>query len=144
MANAGVDPAEELRTGVQHGDDLAVDIELELFGGGVADPDRCGAFVTGEVVEVEFGQAPLPADSIHDLNLRRVAGTDAGEEIPEGECLVGVSGSKQRLEGERGVAEPAIAVVPVPHTPDLLGQGGRGRGDHSAGVLRSHRLQCDQ
>src|SRR2546422_7739277 len=35
----------------------------------------------------------------------------------------GVPGAQQRLEGDGGVAEPAVAVVPVAHAADVLGQG---------------------
>jgi hypothetical protein len=49
--------------------ELAVDVELELIGGCVADSDRLRALVTGELVELVLGQAPLPADPVHDLQL---------------------------------------------------------------------------
>src|SRR4029079_78545 len=41
--------------------------------------------------------------------------------------LFGVAGQEKRGQGERGVAQPRIAVVPVANTTELLRQG-RGRG----------------
>ena len=65
-------------------DHLAVDVELELLGRRVADADRLGALVAGKLVELELGQAPLAADPVHDLDLRRVAGADPQQEVAEG------------------------------------------------------------
>ena len=45
--------------GVQRVQDLAVDVELELPGGAVADPDRPGVLVAGQPVQGQLGQAPL-------------------------------------------------------------------------------------
>ena len=79
-------------------EDLAVDVELELLRGGVADAHRPGALVPGKLLELELGQAPLAADRVHDLDLRRVAGADPQQVVAEGERLLGVAGGEQRLE----------------------------------------------
>ena len=42
---------------------FAVDVELELRRGGVADAHRLGTFVAGETRELEFRQAAFPADA---------------------------------------------------------------------------------
>ena len=58
--------------------------------------------------------------------------------------LVGVAGPDQRLEGERGVAQPAVAVVPVALAAEVLGQRRRGRGDDAAGLLVGEQPQRQQ
>ena len=124
--------------------DLAVDVELELLGRRVADPDRLGALVAGKLRELELGQAPLAADPVHDLDLRRVAGADAQQEVAEGQRLVRVVRGEQRLERQHRVAQPAVPVVPVAHAADVLRQRRRRRRDHRAGRLRGHGLEHDQ
>ena len=52
---------------------LAVDVELELLRGGVADPHRRRALVAGQPVELELGQPPLAGRPVHDLQVRRPA-----------------------------------------------------------------------
>ena len=91
---AVLDPAQRLGAEERDADDLAVHIELELFGGRVADPHGPGTLVPGKVIQLELGQAPLAADAVHDLDLRRVARADSQQKVPERECLVGVVGSQ--------------------------------------------------
>ncbi len=58
--------------------------------------------------------------------------------------LVVVAGIDQRHERERGVAHPAVAVVPVARAAQLLRQGGGGCRDHAAGRCVGECLQRDQ
>ena len=51
--------------------DLAVDVELELLGRGVADPTGVGSLVARQPWQLELGQPPLAADPVHDLDLSR-------------------------------------------------------------------------
>src|SRR5262249_9156281 len=46
---------------------LAVDVELQLVGGAVADPDRAGAAPALEVVEGLLDQVGAAVDPVHDL-----------------------------------------------------------------------------
>ena len=46
---------------------LAVDVELQLVGGAVADPDRAGAAPALEVVERLLDQVGAAVDPVHDL-----------------------------------------------------------------------------
>ena len=50
----------------------------------------------------------------------------------------------QRVQRERRVAQPAVAVVPVAHAADRLGQRGGRRGDDAAGRRVRQRLERDQ
>ncbi len=53
------DLAQSLGAEEHHRRDLAVDVELKLLRRRVADADRCGALVAGQVRQLELGQAPL-------------------------------------------------------------------------------------
>ena len=139
-----LDCAQHLRGREQDGDDLAVDVQLELLGCRVADPHRLGALVAGKLRQLVLGQPPLAADPVHDLDLRRVAGAGTQQVVAERDRLVGVPGCEQRLQRKHRVAQPAIAVVPVAHSADVLRQRRRRRGDEGACRLGGHRLQHDQ
>ena len=54
-------------------DHLAVDVELELVGGAVADPHRAGASVALEVVEDDLLEVGAAVDAVHDLERARLA-----------------------------------------------------------------------
>src|SRR5215216_654883 len=95
-----LDPANDRRADECDSEDLAVDVELELFGSGVADADRFRALVPGELLQLELGEAPLAADSVHDLDLCRVARADPKEVVAEAERLLGVAAGEQRLQCE--------------------------------------------
>ena len=58
--------------------------------------------------------------------------------------LLAIAAGEQRVERERRVAQPAVAVVPVAHAAELLGQRGRRRGDDAAGRRVGERLERDQ
>ena len=87
-----LDPAEGHDAEECDTDDLAVDVELELLRCGIANPDRPGVLVAGKVLQLELSQAPLPRDSVHDLDLGRVARADSHQVVPEGHCLLRVAG----------------------------------------------------
>src|SRR5205823_9855482 len=64
-------------------DELAVDVELELLDGGVADPDGLRPTVALQLVEYKLGHAVLGVDRVHHLKLLRVTimrGTDPAQE----------------------------------------------------------------
>ncbi len=54
---------------VQRVEHLAVDVQLELVDGAVADPDGSGALVAGQPRYLVLGQPALAADAVHDLDL---------------------------------------------------------------------------
>ena len=58
--------------------------------------------------------------------------------------LVVVAGVHQREQRQRGVAQPAVAVVPVARAAELLRQRRRGRRDDAAGGRVGQRLERDQ
>ena len=130
---------------VQH---LPVDVELELVGGAVADPDRPGAGVALEVVKgllVEVGGA---VDPVHDLqgsgSLAGLLAHPVAEPAHERRGLVGEPESEQRMDREGGVPDPGVAVVPVAFAADLLREAGGGCGHEGAGGGVGHQLERDR
>lgn len=67
-----------LQQGVGH---LAIDIELHLFGSGIADAYGCRALVATQPGNLPFQQIALTGDAIHDLHLRRGAGDRAQQPV---------------------------------------------------------------
>ncbi len=112
---------------------LADDVELALQGGAVADPDRPGVGIAGQVRELELGDPPAAVDGVQDLEVRGVAGHRAQQPAPPQLGLVGVTGLDQRADRQRRVAQPAEAVVPIARPARVLGQRGRRRGHDAAG-----------
>ena len=107
-------PYARLVQGVDH---LAVDVELELARCPVADPHGLRALVAREPRKLDLDQAPLTRDPVHDLDVLRRPGDRAEQPIAPRVCLVQPS-PQERQQGQRRVAEPAVAVVPVPHAAD--------------------------
>ena len=66
------------------------------------------------------------------------------QEPDEGLAFAQVTEPAQGLDDERGVAQPAVAVVPGPLAPECLGHAGRGGGDDGAGVVVGVQLQAER
>jgi hypothetical protein len=129
---------------VQRVHHLSVDVELELSRRGVADPDRRRALIARQPVELELGEAPFTGGPVHDLHLLRRPGDGAQEPVAPGARLLGVAGGQQRVQAEGRVTQPAVAVVPVPHSAKLLGQGRCRCRDDPTGRCVCERLQDEQ
>ena len=50
-------------------EELAVRVELQLLHGAVADADRGRLSMSGEMLELAFGERALTADAVHDLEI---------------------------------------------------------------------------
>ena len=112
---------------------VAVDVQLGLRGGVVADPDRARAAVAVQLQRA-LGCALAAVEAVEDLQAR--VGELGGVEQPPEERLglARAAQLQQGVERERRVAHPAEAVVPVALAADLLGQGGgRRRRDRPGG-----------
>ena len=139
------DSLEPEPAGLGQGDHhLAEDVALPLVDGPVADPDRARALVPGQVVELALGQLAAAVDGVHDLEVGGVAGHGPHQPVAPQPGLVDVAAGEQGLEGERGVAQPAVAVVPVPLAADVLGQARRRGGDDAAAHLVGEQAQDEQ
>jgi hypothetical protein len=129
--------AHELGGGVR---DLAVDVELALVVGAVADPHRPRATVALQVVERALGQAACAVDVVEHLEVRVGQPRRVQHPLEERVRLVAAAEVEEGLEGDRGVAWPAVAVVPVARAADRLGQRAGG-GDHRPGQGVGEELQ---
>ena len=139
VAGAAAEP--ELHPGEGSVHQLAIDVELELLGGGVADPDRSRTLVAGKPGQLELGEPPLAADAVDGAEVVRAPGHAPQQPVAPGQGLVAIAALEQRVEGERRVAYPAETVVPVPHAPEALGERRRRSSDDASGGLEGQCLQ---
>ena len=127
---------------------LAVDVELQLVGGAVADPHRARAAVARPVLEHLLLEIARPVDPVHDVErAARAAGMLAdpiAQPHPELLRLLDEPDAQQRAHRERGIADPGVAVVPVALAADLLGQRRRRRRDQPPGRGVRHQLEGDR
>ena len=123
---------------------FAIDVELQLRMGGIADPHRQRALIAGQPVRFPFQQAPLAFDAVHDLHIFRRTRHRTQQPVMPGGSLAGVTGVHQRQQREGGVAQPAEAVVPVPGAAELFRQRRRRCRNDAAGRGIGQRLQRDQ
>ena len=110
----------------------APDVVLGLAVRGVADAHGLGELVAREVVQDHLGEVGLSAHRVHHLQ-RRPVGDLIGDEVEEAVRFEVEAQGVEAPERERGVAHPAVAVVPVPLPARRLGQRGGGGGDQRAG-----------
>src|SRR5262249_4604536 len=120
-------------------------VVLLLVPGAVADPDRAGPLVPGQVVEGLFGQVAFAADAVHDLQLGWAVEVAAGDRVQdEAEVLDRLpveAEPVERAEHERRVADPGEPVVPVALPAGCFRQPGRRRRHDGAGRGVAEGLQ---
>ena len=115
--------AQVLAVEPQRVEQLAVDVELHLIPGAVADADRARLAPATQVRQLALREVVLTADAVHDLQ-RALAGSAAGRAGHEGDELLGLvraGADVERLDRQAGVADPGEAVVPVALTAHRLG-----------------------
>ncbi len=125
----------ELVVQVDRVHELAVYVELELAGGAVTDPYRFRVAVAAQMLEhdlVKIGVAVYAVEDVQAFVGRRLVAA-LFQPVHEGCGLVGEPERHQSVCGERGVADPGIAVVPVSDAAEFLRQGCGRRGDQSPG-----------
>ena len=96
------------------------------------------------MIEGVLDQIGAAVDPVHDLQRPAFAGVLGGavtQPHPERRGLLDVAQAQQRVDGERTVPNPGVAVVPVPLAALLLGQPGGRRGDQRAGRGVGHQLE---
>ena len=116
-------------------------VQLQLLRRAVAGADRLAAGMARQMLPNPFWQERLAVDRVHDVRGLAVAQAAMGEEVGKAVGLARIAEHAQRVEGEAGVAQPAVAVVPVARPADLLGQRGGGGGHHRAGRRIGKQLQ---
>ena len=119
----------------QRVEDGAEHVVLPLVEGAVPEADGLGALIARQVVAGGLGEVAAAVDAVHDLQAAVGVGLEVGDELHE---LVGLPVQVQivqRLQGERRVAYPGVAVVPVALASWRLGQR---RGQRSHGGSGRH------
>ena len=101
---------------------FAPDIQLQLSGGGIADAHRRRTLIAGKPRHFPFGQPSLAEDAVHDLQVLRRAGQRPVQPVAPGAGLLVVAATHERGQGERRIADPAVAVVPVARAAELFRQ----------------------
>ena len=119
-------------------------VGLPLLDRRVADAHGPGAGVAGEVVELALGEMPATLDGVHHLHVHRIARDRPQQPVAPVLRIVGAARGEQGLQRQRGIAQPAVAVVPVALPAELLGERGRRRGDDATGVGMGQAAQGDQ
>ena len=110
----------------------AEDVVLALIEGAVADPHRAGSGVAAQVGQRRLRQVSPAVDPVHDLQAAVLVDLEIGDELHE---LVGLPVEVepvQRLQRERGIAQPRVPVVPVPFAAGCLRQRGGEGGNRRA------------
>ena len=123
---------------------FAVDVELKVAGGGVADADGAGAAVAVQMSEDLLGQVVPSVDTVHHVERAFVVLLLVGaglHEVGEGAGFGGIAEAHEGVHGEGGIANPGVAVVPVAHAADFLGQAGGRSGDDGAGGQKREQFQ---
>ena len=110
---------------------LAVDVDLPLVHGVVADPDGPGAPVALQMIEPGLRDLLAAVHRVHDHDVVLRGGGLAARLHPfhERRRFLQETQGHQRVDGEGGVPQPAVAVVPVPAAAQFLRQRRGGRGD---------------
>ncbi len=125
----------ELVVEVHRVHELAVDVELELPGGAVADPHGFRVAVAAQVLEDDLVEVGVAVHAVQDVQALVAGGllTALFQPVHERGGLVGEPERHERVDGERGVADPRVPVVPVADATELLRQGGGGRRHQCSG-----------
>ena len=123
---------------VQH---RPIHVVLALVVGAVADPHRARVLIALEVIERALLQLFVALDPVHDLQRPVLVALQIGDVLDE---VVRLPVQPQRVQppqGERRIAHPAVAVVPVARAPRGLRQRGRRRRHQRAGGHEREPLQ---
>ena len=130
---------EQLGRGQYH---RTVDIVLPLQPGQVAAPHRAHAAVAGQRWHFVLVEPFLQADAVQRLQAA-VGGGQVEDVAQEVLHRPGRAQPVERAHHEGGIAQPAIAVIPVAGAARGLGNGGGHRRDDRAAVLVLAQLEGD-
>ena len=123
---------------VEHGPEHIV---LALIERAIADPHRARALVALEMVEGRLAEILLTLDPIHDLQRAILVALHVCDVLDKVVGLPVQAQGVQCPQGERGVAHPAEAVVPVALAMRRLWQRGGGRRHKRTGGHERQPLQ---
>ncbi len=122
-------------------DDGTVRVQLELRSRLVSDPDRLAVPITLEVIQGPFRRPLLSVDGVEDFYLSLPDGVLKEPEEPL--RLFFVPENVKAVQRKRGVPNPDVSVVPVPHPPHLNGNRCGGGGDEASGGIELQQLEVD-
>ena len=117
----------------------AVDVELNLVAGPVADSHRLRAAVARQLRQLALARVLRAVEAVEHLEPRLGQARGVHQPPEEGVRLVVVAEPQHRVERPARVAQPGEAVVPVAAAADPLRQRGGRRGDD-----RSRRREGEQ
>ena len=125
--------------------DLTVAIVLRLRVGGVARPDRAHSAIPGQVLGKAFVELMLAHHGIERLDLPAAGVVDDVPEISQ-VLLQNIERSQpvQGLHGVVGIANPAVAIIPVAFASRRLRDRGRQRRDDRACFFVLTQLERDR
>ena len=125
-------------------DRLAVNVDLHLARGRVADPNRARARVSAPLGKNLLAGPRLSPDIVEDSELR--TREPSRVEQPTDECLriLDVAEAEERPSREGSVAEPTIAVVVVEIAAESFGKRRCRRGDDRPRGSVRQKLQCER
>ena len=113
------------RHAVDHG---AEDIELPLAGSPIADANGSGAVEAGEMLEVLLREMRVAVDAVDDLHGEVLLIGAVADPVDEINRFLLEAGAEQRGDPIGGIAQPAVAVIPIPIAPRVFGNRRRWRG----------------
>ncbi len=129
---------------VQDIHDLAAGVDLELRIGAIADAHGPRTAMPRQPRQFVLLQIVAAIDAVHDVHRPWFATDRAHEPVAPLARLLAIAIGEQRVQREGGVAQPAVAVVPVAHAAWHLRQRSRRRGDHPAGRVVDRSFQDHQ
>ena len=127
--------------------DRAEDVELDLAVGCIADADRPRAGIAGQRLDHGLGPEFEPFDGVEGMQPLRMTARahDAPVDPVQERLRLGERAEvDEHARRHRGVAEPAVAVVPVPHAAELLGERHRRCGEDRPGRPMAEAAQCQR
>ena len=124
--------------------DFAEDVQLSLIDRRVPDAHGRGAFEPWKPWELNFSKRRSPLAPYMICNCEGSPATARSSQSRHAIASSLKPQGHERIECERGVAEPAVPIVPVPHAPNPFGKRRRRRRDDAASRGERQRLQCDR
>src|SRR5437868_4452734 len=93
-------------------DHFAVNVELQLIAGGVADAHGTRISIAGQMLETALARSNVTKDVIEDAQFRMCDPSCEQQPIEKAFGFVPVPEPEQRAHSERSITKPAVAVVP--------------------------------
>src|SRR5258705_2800141 len=107
---------------------LAEDIQLFLMRRPVSNAYRARTAIAIEMGQFPLLQVALSSNTVHNLEVFAACVIEASQPVRERLGLLRISKHAQRIQGESGIAQPGVAVIPVTYSPELFRQRSSRRG----------------